>query len=412
MIRPLILALMLVATFPAQAWEAEVRRSLENHDIPRAQAQVDAVLRALPQDRAALLWQARLNAMSGNHALARQQFDDLLRLDPNNVDVRFASAQQYAWQGDVPRAIQEAENARTLAPDYAAVWAFELQLAMTHARSADDPDAAAAYRRRHLEAQAAVPDVAAQYPAEPMQPFSWRGRRMLEIGYDEDYLSNGLSDWRGADVALQWQDSRDRLWYSRLRNTSRFDQTDNEYNAGVYVPMGNRRQLQLDATYSPTARIRPEWSAYAGFYLMPRDRWGLQPGIRRTHYDESDSTTASLLVEHYRASWRYAYTFFLTQLDGGGSGAAHVVDLRRYYRDLSHVGVGLGVGRDIESTPLGQQITDVLGVSVFGEHFLDNSWLDNSWLGPDWSVTWRIAFTEQGDAYDRIGWRLGLRYRF
>ena len=405
--RCLMLALMFVLVSPALAWEADVRQSLESNDIPRAQAQVDAVLRALPGDRTALLWQARLNAMSDNHVLARRQFDALIRQDPDNVDVRFASAQQYAWQGDVPQAIQEAEHARTLAPDYAAVWAFELQLAMTHARATDDPEDAEAYRRRHRQAQAAMPDVAAQYPAEASEPFSWRGRRMLEIGYDEDYLTNGLSDWRGADVALQWQDSRDRLWYSRLRNTSRFDQTDNEYNAGVYLPMGNRRQLQLDATYSPTARIRPEWSAYAGFYLMPVDRWGLQPGIRRTHYETSDSTTASLLVEHYRASWRYAYTFFLTQLDGGGTGAAHVVDLRRYYRDLSHVGVGIGVGRDIESTPLGQQITDVLGVSVFGEHFLDNRW-----FSPDWSVTWRAAFTEQGDAYDRIGWRLGLRYRF
>lgn len=385
-----------------EAWQAQVRETVGNHDLHRARAQVEAVLRVRPGDPAARLWQARIDALLNDHARSRSRFDALIADYPDDVDVRFASAQQYAWQGDNEAALEELAVARAQAPDYASVWAFELQVLQARARETRDPDHVEAYAQRHREARAQVPEVAGAWPDEALPPFTWRRRRVLDIGYEEDYLTGDRDDWRGADIGLQWQDSHDRLWYTRARHTRRFDQDDLEGNVGVYLPMGRQRQLQLDATYSDTARIRPEWSAYAGFYWMPRARWGLQPGVRRTHYESSDSTTASLLTEHYRGQWRYAYTFFFTRLDGGGSAPAHVLDARRYYRDTSHVGAGLGYGKDIESLPQGVLVTDVVGISVFGEHFLD----------PDWSVTWRLGWTEQGDLYERTGCRLGLRYRF
>lgn len=398
--RLLLLAFLLPSI--SWAWQDNLFDALDNDSLERASRVVELRLNDQPDDVEAQLWQARLAAMAGDHERAAPLLEGLAERYPNDADIWFALGQQRTWAGDEQAAKAPLQQALLLAPQYQDVWLLTLQIHQRAAQASPSAQTIGAYRELHQDATAQVPEIAARFPADPVPPFSWQGRRMVEVGVGAEYLSIDTPTWNAADLGIQWQDSHDRLWYSAVRHTRRFDLDDQELNTGVVWPIGQRQRLLVDASYSDTAQIRPRWSAYAGWYFSPINAVGVQPGIRRSSFSTSNTTTYTLFNEYYRGNWRYGYNVFFSSLHGGGNATTHVIDARYYYRDSSHVGLSLAKGRDIESIPNGELITPTQGVAVFGEHGFSQRW----------SMTWLATFNEQGDLYERYGWRLALRYRF
>jgi len=66
------------------------------------------------------------------------------------------------------------------------------------------------------------------------------------------------------------------------------------------------------------------------------------------------------------------------------------------------VGVGLSMGRELESVGGRVVMTDVLGAVVAGRHDVDAAW----------SLLWEVGVQRQGGLYTRTGATLGIRRRF
>lgn len=223
------------------------------------------------------------------------------------------------------------------------------------------------------------------------------------LALEKSELDNGSPDWQ--EFALQWRRKYpdQQVRYVTLRQTDRFDLTDEELGLGVYLPKPDGWGLTLEASLSPDADVLPESSLSLGITAPLAKGWVGQFGVRRSAYSEDDVNLVRLGTEYYWGNFRAAYTIYHGQLVGSDSGISHLLQADYYYGDGSRIGMGLAKGQEASRIdPTTVIVSDVETVSLVGEH----------WLSPTWGISYSLGEFEQGSFYTRKAARLGFIVRY
>ena len=225
----------------------------------------------------------------------------------------------------------------------------------------------------------------------------------VETGFSVEHLSNDFAPWREGYLSVSKRFRSRRAIYGVYRVTNRVRQADNEMTVGFYQPLGRRSTIFVEASASPTHRVLPKFSTLVQFEQAFKKGWGAQVGWRHTEFRTARTNTGIFTAEKYFSNYRAAYTLYLTNLAaGGGTSAAHRVQLTKYHGEKNSFTVSAAAGRELEN--LGERIlrTDVQSFGIGGRH----------WINSRWALNYSYNFTRQGKIYTRQGFNFGIRYRF
>jgi YaiO family outer membrane protein len=228
----------------------------------------------------------------------------------------------------------------------------------------------------------------------------------LELAYTEEFLTNGYANWRTLGLGAAWPVGERTSIGAAVRELQRFDLNDVDLGASASGPLGERLVLGGEAAASPTHRFMPVASAAAQLQVDAGAGFVASTGVRWSRYvSEAASSNPVILrlgLEQYWGPFRASWTGFLTTVAGAWS-ASQRASLDFFYGERGRVGVGLNMGRELESVAGGVLVvTDVLGAVVAGRQDVD----------AHWSFVWEVGAQRQGQLYTRTGARLGIRRRF
>jgi len=231
-------------------------------------------------------------------------------------------------------------------------------------------------------------------PAAPLE---------LEAAAGYEHLTAGLPAWRTGSLSI---DAPGRPWgsaYGTILATDRFALSDMQLLGGVAFRLGPRWVLTTEASASPTHEVLPTWSVGMDAARVLSGGWVLHGGVARTEYTTVGTSLGTATVERYWGSYRAGYTAYLAKLDGQAIVVSNRLALDRYYGvdEQSRLGLSLALGREIDGQ--GAQVVTLAtrSVGVSARH----------WLNAAWAITADVTWASEGNAYNRIGTRAGLRRR-
>lgn len=335
---------------------------------------------------------ARSFARSEGTEAALAEFDALLAEFPDDVDYLLGRAQMLARLGRNAEAIETADRALALAPDYEDVWQLRLGLAQ---RVEDDASVAA------LRAQ-----VAARFPGATWwqpRPAPAEYRRWFSTGSGADRLSNGAPDWSRQFLRLDWETGESAALFAELSRSERFDERDSSLCVGgTWGPLPH---WQLGAALAGTEepRFLPERELSFDATRAWTHGWGTALAVRQRDYVTGDVRSYSFTGEKYFSDYRVAYRVDHSRQSGADSALTHALMLTWYPSDKRSLGVTLGAGEEIEIIGLDQLLrTSVDNITLTG----------NEKLSGRLELRWWLGTHEQGDFYRRdyagLSIRIGL----
>lgn len=340
------------------AQPAEARDSGENIE------QLAGRLAQAPEDHDARFAYARQLSWNGRWEEALAEYDRLLTVDPDNPDYLLGKAQVLSWSGRPDQALVLLEKAAALAPEYAAV--RELQAGLL--RQAGD-----------------------------------RPVREIEAGLDWQDLDRGLPAWSEQYLEFSRRSAARQVLYGGLRRTERFDLTDLEGSLGYSRPVTAVWLAAVEARIAPEAEVLPRWSGQLRARRDFGDGWGAELGARRAAYARDELDVWTLAVDRYVGHWYVGWTVFAGKLEGADLTWSNQLRLDRHYGDGSRLGATASTGRETDSLGDGRFTTNgTLGLSLLGRH----------WFSTRYGVSWELLVHEQGEAYLRRGFRVGLVCRY
>lgn len=305
----------------------------------------------------ALSWEGRLD-----EALA--QYDQLLTVAPDDPDYLLGKAQVLAWMGRPGEALPLLETARARTPDYDAVFQLEAQ-------------------------------VRARLAAGPAQA--------LGFGLEWQHLDSGLQDWSSQYVNYRRRLDVGRILSAGLRRTERFGLADTEGGLGIAFPLADIWFLSLEGRLAPGADVLPRWAGRAGVRRALPEGWGMEAGLRRAGYADSELTIVTLGTERYFGRWYAAWTVFASRLQGADTSWSNSLRVDHYYAETSRIGFMISAGRETDSLGDGRFTTNgVRGAALIGLHQLSRRW----------GLEWELLVHEQGDAYTRRGIHVDVRHEY
>jgi YaiO family outer membrane protein len=328
-------------------------------------------------------------ARSGATEAALVEFDALLAEFPNDADYLLGRAEMQARLGHDAAAVESAERALRLAPDYEDVWQLRLRLA----ERAGDEAAVAAVRA----------EVAARFPDASWWRPPVEFRRWLSAGSGTDRLSNGAPDWSREHLRLDWQTAATGALFAELSRSERFEESDSSlYVGGLWNALPGWR-LGAGVAATQDARFLPERELSFDATRAWARGWGTAFGVRQRDYATGDVSTYSVTGEKYVSDYRVAYRLDHSYQAGVDSASTHALALTWYPSDKRSLGVTLGAGEEIEIIGLDQLLrTSVANVTLTG----------NEKLSARLSLSWWLGTREQGDFYTRdyvgLAVRIGL----
>ena len=224
----------------------------------------------------------------------------------------------------------------------------------------------------------------------------------LDVGHEN--LTNNNLDWNVVQLDLSRQLADRYTIYGGLREIHRFGLKDTDGTAGFYYPLGATWTSVLEASVSWSHHVSPKYSFFGQLHKTLGNGWGIEAGLRHSEYERSAVDVLSATAERYWGSWRGAYTLYAGRPQGAASGAAHRLQLTRYYNERNFIGVSYTTGREVENVgpPTGVRATEIKDWTISGRVWLSNAW----------GLTYELVSHEQGTLYRRQGLRLGVRHSF
>lgn len=327
-----------------------------------------------PGDDEARFLYARVLSWEQRWAESLDQYDRLLRGSPDNADYLLGKSQVLVWSSRPQEALPLLARARTLAPDYEAVSTLEGQ---------------------------ALDAVAAPVQRAPTQSSIYANH--LEGGFSVQKLSGGLPDWTSLFAQGGRRLGHRRSVFGRVRRTERFDEQDNEIAGGVYWPAGSSWTASADASIAPGAVVLPKWAVAAHLQRPFDSGLGIQFGVRHAEYAANHVNMLTVTGNYYWRNYFAGWTLYVSKLEGADPTFANQLRIDRHYGAQNRVGLLLAAGEEVESVGNGLFIAgDTFSAVLTGLH----------WVSPTWGVSWELIFHDQGDAYRRGGFRVGLRRQF
>jgi YaiO family outer membrane protein len=230
------------------------------------------------------------------------------------------------------------------------------------------------------------------------------GSTEVSIEYSRQDLSNGYGAWNEGSVNVVHKFSQRQVVYGAFVETDRFGKRDRQAMIGYYQPLDKDWTLLLEANASPTHKILPRFSVMAQLERSLGNGWIAQAGFRRTELDTAKVNIAKLGAEKYWGKNRAAYTLSIINLEETGNSASNRIVFDRYYgNDLSSIGVGFSVGREIENIGNSRILqSDIYNLTLSGKH----------WFNPRFGIGYGYSYHKQGDIYSRRGLNVGLCFKF
>jgi YaiO family outer membrane protein len=252
-------------------------------------------------------------------------------------------------------------------------------------------------------------DTLALTGAEPWQ-FELGGEYYALSGGKRVHDSVTFDPWTALYLDFNKKISTGQTLYGGVRMQERFTLQDFDLYAGYYFPIKRPLTASVEAHFSPTHEIMAKWSAAAQLYYSFPIGLTIFAGANHREYNTLKSNGFNVGGEYYFSDYRLAYTLFGRLLSGSrddeGINPAHLFMLNRYYGEANTIGLGVAFGRDIvELGRLGDEqllrFYNTRSIFVLGRH----------WLNVSWAVSYEAGYHMQGDLYNRVGGRLGIRYR-
>ncbi|MBO9539517.1 YaiO family outer membrane beta-barrel protein [bacterium] len=224
----------------------------------------------------------------------------------------------------------------------------------------------------------------------------------LELGTTYDRLSAPYADWTSQYLEGSHTFGPRQTLYGRVQQTQRFGLADQEVTLGGYYPLAPGWTLLTEGSLSPSHNVLSVWSLLGQCEIELGQGWVGHLGLRRTAYSANGNTREILGLERYWSRFRGAYTLSLNQVDVGGTPASHQFQLSYYYGERNTLGLTYAFGQEVEPIGGSLLVSDVRAFVLSGRH----------WFLPGWAIAADLGWTEQGQLYQRQGFRLGLRHLF
>lgn len=356
-----------------------------------AEASPDEALAKMPAQRFA---KAQSLRQSGDASGALAVLDALRDEFPFDVDYALGRAQALTALGRDAEALRELRAAVILAPDYEDVWKLRYRLL------GRQTSAAARSERADIRAEAAR-----RFPSSDWwlaKPEDSEAGWTLLVGGGYDDLSNNLPGWNNQFVELQMRQSESRLYIARLGRDKRYSTADTSAALGIEQSWlsGWFAGAELSSASSPD--YVPELGLRGHIGKSLDNGWVFDFALARREYDTETVNSLFGSVEKYRGDWRYAYQIGWSRLQGTSGFFGHQLTANRFYGDTSSIGLSLSFGEEAEALASGRVLeSDVSGVSIIGNHALNDRLAIRWWLGTH----------EQGDFYRRrfVGMAVAIR---
>ena len=227
---------------------------------------------------------------------------------PDDADYLLGRAQMLARLGQNAAAVETAERALDIAPDYEDVWQLRLQLA----ERAGDDAAVAALR---AEVAARFPDTTWWQPSTV--PLEYR--RWLSGGFGADRLSNGAPDWSRQFLRIDWQTRTAGVLFGEISRSERFEESDSSLYAGGVWEVLPEWQLGAALAVTKEARFLPELELSVDATRAWTAGWGTTFGFRHRDYATGDVSSYSFTGEKYISDYRIAYRLDHSRQSGAES---------------------------------------------------------------------------------------------
>lgn len=380
---------------------ARARRAADQQNYSQAVELLKHWLLSHPDDTRAQYLLARVYSWQNQFQSSVAIYDSLLADHPNNSDYLLGKAQVLVWQQKAEAALPLLQQARSISPDYQAVWQLELQAL----RSLDSHQDSGRFDRLLAQAEHRFPGapwITALRNTSAIEPAT-----EIEGGASYHRLNNGLPSWHEYYVAVQQPTSRNNSVWAQARTVERFDLTDRQLSIAYYHKLNRNWSSAIDADFSSSHDLLPEWSVHGSATRRVAGNWNINGGLQHREYRFVETDILALNIAYYWSRFRASGTVYVTSIDGGTieqkTESSYLVNVGYYYSSNSHTGLSLAKGNELEydgsASPL---VTDISNISVFGRHWL---------LNDKWAITYHIERQKQGNLYTRYGFRLGLRYR-
>lgn len=321
-----------------------------------------------------------------------------LAADPGRLDARFAYAQALSWAERWDEALAEYDRLLAVVPDDPDYLLGKAQVLAWSGRPAEALPLLEQAGRR-APGYAAV----ARLEAQVREQLAVRPAQSLAAGVGWQDLGRGLPDWRTQYFEYLRRAASGHALYAGVRRTERFDSADVQGSAGWSRPWGDAWNFTLEGSLAPGADVLPRWSGRFRLRRALDHGWGVHGSLYQAGYAADDVTTVAVGAERYTGPWYAGLTALASRLQGAGTTWSGQLRADRYYDSDSRVGLIVAAGRETESIGDGRFITSsTRGLVLLGQH---------RWA-PQWSLSWELLVHEQGDAYTRKGFHVGLRRDF
>ncbi len=374
--------------------------AIKNKNFQQAELILSDHLIHDPEDRAAHFLLARVFSWQNKWTQALEQFDKLLRTQPDSADLLLARANTLEWMGQRKQALVDLARARELSPDYSEIWRTEIIILQR--------DNTPASRSKAISL---TKEARQKFPANDWDNLivvekkliNERNRYAAEFIYGYDKLTNNRSPWLTRTVKLSRVTPDKHYTHLQLDSIERFDLEDWQLGGSYALPISQSWNFYTAATYSPTHQVLANRMLDTNLSKSFKNGTTLSGGVSNARYNETSSQQIHLGAEHYWSVFRIAYTYRRINVLNAGTGVNHNIQSNYFYSPVDMIGVSAATGKDVEfDGTANPPISDVRTYSIYGYHMFK----------PQWSFIYSVFYHHQGDFYNRNGFVLGIKFDF
>ncbi len=402
-----LIGLLSAPAAAANAWQ-KAQSAVNMKQWGDAEMQLKTWLSQRPQDSEARFLLARVLAWQAKYEETVEQYTVLLRLEPNNADYLLGLAQVYFWQSKPRLAIPLLKRAQKTAPHYADVW--ELLIRCLYAADerieAENIQRQAAQRFPDSDWQRLTTKPQVTQPTAETIPQAVTSERntILDVGGSYEKLDHQYDSWNSAYLGANHRFGDRRNIYGRATQVDRFALQDVSIMAGFTLPVSERWTFGLETDESPTNLFLPQWSLLGNAHYKMDYGFGALFSFRHISYRDLDNEIGTVGLERYWGNWRFAYTLYISQLQGAPTPTfSHLGQAAYYYGNHDYIGISISNGQEVVRLDPSRLVNaDTESYSLQGQH----------WLTPALALVYDVSLNVQGSFYTRRGALFGLRYAF
>jgi YaiO family outer membrane protein len=284
-----------------------------------------------------LLFRGRVESWKKNYAAAKGDYDEVLRLSPDNGEALIGLAEVSSWQGKYDDAIALYKRVRDQRPENPEAY---FRIGRVYLWEGNYARAEANFREAHRLAPGNTEYKRALQKAKPrlLEKFE------LRYEYQTDRFSDARSRYLDQNLALQMHISKNMgPLVLKYNQTHRFSRNDARYGMELYPRLWKGSYGYVDLVFSPKAVHYPKASYLLEVYQGVLSAAEISLGYRRMDFGSEQINqflgSVGYYFGNYHAFWRWYYS-----RENSGLRVSWQANLRRYFSAENFVFLGCGRG--------------------------------------------------------------------